>query len=229
MKKTVQILVILLTTTMMTHAQNTQQPTVSVTGEGIVKTVPDEANIDIRVENTGKDATIIKQENDRTVSKVLSFIKKMGIDDKDVKTQYIRLNKNYDYNRKTYNYSANQAISIKLKDLSKYEDLMNGLLQSGINRIDGVSFSASNEDQLKSQARKKAVENAKMKAEEYAGVLNQTIGKAVLISEFQQSDYPQPVMYKSAMMESDASGGQQSIAPGEIKLKATVNVSFLLN
>ena len=190
MKKTVQILVILLTTTMMTHAQNTQQPTVSVTGEGIVKTVPDEANIDIRVENTGKDATIIKQENDRTVSKVLS---------------------------------------IKLKDLSKYEDLMNGLLQSGINRIDGVSFSASNEDQLKSQARKKAVENAKMKAEEYAGVLNQTIGKAVLISEFQQPDYPQPRMYKSAMMEGDASGGQQPIAPGEIEMRTTVNVSFLLN
>ena len=106
---------------------------------------------------------------------------------------------------------------------------MNGLLQSGINRIDGVSFSASNEDELKAQARKKAVENAKMKAEEYASVLNQSIGKAVLISEFQQPDYPQPVMYKSAMMESDASGGQQPLAPGEIKLKATVNVSFLLN
>ncbi|PVW15777.1 SIMPL domain-containing protein [Marixanthomonas spongiae] len=229
MKKTVQILVILLTTTIMTHAQNTQQPTVSVSGEGIVKTVPDEANINIRVESSGKDATIIKQENDRTVSKVLSFIKKMGIDDKDVKTQYIRLNKNYDHNSKTYNYSANQAISIKLKDLSKYEDLMNGLLQSGINRIDGVSFSVSNEEALKSQARKKAVENAKAKAEEYASALGQAIGKAVMISEFQKPDYPQPPMYKTAMMESDASGGQQPIAPGQIEIRTTVNVSFLLN
>ena len=112
MKKTAQILVILLTTTMMTNAQTKMpepQPMVSVTGEGIVNVVPDEVTIDVRVENTGKDATIIKQENDRTVSKVLSFIKKMGVDDKDVKTQYIRLNKNYDYNSKTYNYSANQV------------------------------------------------------------------------------------------------------------------------
>lgn len=231
MKKTVQILVILLTTTMMTTAQTNKaepQPLISVTGEGIVTVTPDEVSINVRVENTGKDATLIKQENDRTVSKVLAFIKKMGIKDKDVKTQYIRLNKNYDYNSKTYNYSANQSISITLKDLSKYEDLMNGLLQSGINRVDGVSFSASNEDKLKSEARKKAVENAKTKAEEYAGVLNQSVGKAFSISEFEQTNYPQPIMYKSAM-ESDASGGQQPIAPGEIQIKATVNISFVLN
>ena len=122
-----------------------------------------------------------------------------------------------------------KSISITLKNLSKYEDLMNGLLQSGINRVDGVHFSASNEEALESQARKKAVENAKMKAEEYAGVLNQSVGKAFSISEFEQTNYPQPVMYKSAMMEGDASGGQQAIAPGEIKIKATVNISFILN
>jgi uncharacterized protein YggE len=105
---------------------------------------------------------------------------------------------------------------------------MDGLMQSGINRIDGISFSASNKAALESQARKKAVENAKMKAEEYAGVLDQSIGKAISISEHRTANVPTP-MYRTMAMESDASGGQQTLAPGEMEIRVTVNVSFLLD
>jgi uncharacterized protein YggE len=225
--KTLKTLLILLTTTIM-MAQNTPQPSVDVTGEGIVRVVPDQVTINVRVENNGKNAKELKQLNDRTVNDVLATIKRMGIDDKDVRTEYIRLDKNYDYNTKTYSFAANQAISIKVKDLSKYEPLMNALLESGINRIDGISFSSSNQDALESQARKKAVENAQIKAKEYAAVLNQSIGKAISISEFSQQSGPQP-MYKVMAMESDMGGGQQTIAPGEIEIKMRVNVSFVLN
>jgi hypothetical protein len=141
----------------------------------------------------------------------------------------MNLSKNYDYNSKTYTFAANQSLSVKLRDLQKYEPVMKGLLDTGINRIDGVSFSSSNKEALESQARKKAVENAKMKAEEYVSVLNQTVGKAVSISEFRNSAGPQPMMYKSAMMSDENSGSQQTISPGEMEIRTTVNVSFLLN
>tara|TARA_R110002124_G_C8974716_1_gene515896 strand:+ start:42758 stop:43438 length:681 start_codon:yes stop_codon:yes gene_type:complete len=221
-------LLLLLTITTIMTAQNTQQPTVDVTGEGIVMVVPDEVTIQVRVENTGKNATVIKQQNDRTVNDVLKFVKSMGIADKDVRTDYIRLSKNYEYNTKTYNYAANQSISIKVRNLAKYEDLMNGLLETGINRIDGVSFSSSEKEKLESDARKKAVANAQEKAKEYAGVLGQTIGKAIAISEFRVTNTPQP-MYRAMAMEGDSSGSQQTIAPGEMEIKAVVNVSFILN
>ncbi|PKA84376.1 hypothetical protein ATE92_2564 [Ulvibacter sp. MAR_2010_11] len=225
--KKICTLLILFTTLIMT-GQTKPEATVDVTGEGIVYVVPDEVNITVRVENTGKNPKELKQENDRVVNSVFAFIKSMGIDNKYVKTEYIQLNKNYEYNTKTYTYAANQSISIKLKDLSKYESLMNGLLETGINRIDGISFESSKKASLESEARKKAVANAKMKAEEYASVLNQSIGKAVSISEFQASTFPQP-MYKSAMMAQESSGDQQTIAPGEMEIRLTVNVSFLLN
>ena len=221
-------LLLLLTITTIMTAQNTQQPTVDVTGEGIVMVVPDEVTIQVRVENTGKNATVIKQQNDRTVNDVLKFVKSIGIADKDVRTDYIRLSKNYEYNTKTYNYAANQSISIKVRNLAKYEDLMNGLLETGINRIDGVSFSSSEKEKLESDARKKAVANAQEKAKEYAGVLGQTIGKAIAISEFRVTNTPQP-MYRAMAMEGDSSRSQQTIAPGEMEIKAVVNVSFILN
>ncbi len=225
--KNLRTLLILLISTIMT-AQNIPQPTVDVTGEGIVRVVPDEVTISVRVENTGNEVKPLKTKNDQIVNDVLQTIKRMGIEDKNVQTEYVRLSKNYQHNTKTYNYSANQTISIYLKDLQKYEPLMDGLMASGINRIDGISFSSSKEMELKSQARKKAVENAVMKAKEYVGVLNQTIGKAVSISEFQNSIAPQP-MYRAMAMQSDSAVAKETLAPGEIEIRTNVNVRFVLN
>ncbi|SRX54914.1 SIMPL domain-containing protein [Aequorivita sp. CIP111184] len=227
--KILQTLLIVVITTTSIMAQNTlPQPTIDVTGEGIVRVVPDEVTINIRVENTGENTKTLKEQNDATISEVLKFLKKMNIEDKDVKTQYMNLSKNYDYNSKTYTFAANQSLSVKLRDLKKYEPVMKGLIDTGINRIDGVEFSSSNSEALKSQARKKAVENAQMKAKEYTSVLNQTIGKAVSISEFNNSVGPQP-MYKMAMSDSSSGGSDQTIALGEMEIKTSVNVSFLLN
>ena len=225
MKK--NILVLVLFSAFIMNAQTIQQNTVDVTGEGIVRVTPNEVTVSVRIENTGTDHMETKKENDRVVSNVLSFLKTMQIEDKDVHTQYVRLNKNYDYNTKSYSYAANQSIVIILRDLLKYEELMSGLLSSGINRIDGISFSTTEREQLESEARIKAVADAKMKAEEYASVLDQSIGKAVSISEYRNSNVLPP-MSKSMAFAGDSSNGQQTIAPGEIEIQVLVYVSFLL-
>lgn len=233
MKKYLFILIILCTNVAI--AQNNTlttiiQPTIDVTGVGIVKVTPDEVTIKVQVEHKGQSPKELKQKNDFIINDVLAFIKSMNIADKQVQTEYVRLNKNYDYQTKTYNYLANQSVSIYLKDLKIYESLMNGLMDRGINRIDGISFSTSKIKELKSQARIKAMQNAKMKAEEYTKVLNQSIGKAVLITEFNATNYPGPVNAKTMMMSSDTSRmEQQTISVGEIEVVTKVNVSFLLN
>ncbi|WP_310993040.1 SIMPL domain-containing protein [Aequorivita marina] len=227
MKRIQTFLILAITTTTM-MAQNTATPSVSVTGEGIVRVVPDEVTINIRVENTGEDTKTIKKQNDKTVKEVLKFLQSMRIDEKDVRTKYMNLSKNYDYNTKSYTFAANQSLSVKLRDLNKYEEVVEGLLETGINRIDGLDFSSSNKAALESQARKKAIENAQLKAKEYASALNQTIGKAVSISEFSSSPGPRP-MYRMAAMSDSSGSGDQSIALGEMEIKTTVNVSFLLN
>ncbi|MGK0376331.1 SIMPL domain-containing protein [Patiriisocius sp. Uisw_017] len=225
MKKIYLLVLVLIST--LTLAQSDKKPAIDVSGEGIVNIIPDQVTIMVRAENTGRDAQSVKIENDRIVDQVFQSLKKNNIDAKDIQTDYVRLNKNYEYNTKTYNYAANQAISIRLKDLGKYETVMNSLLESGINRVDGVSFTSSDQAQLEQEARKKAVANAKMKAQDYAGVLSQEVGKAIHISEFQQSSSPQP-MYRAMSMDSEMAGGQQTIAPGEMEIKVRVNISFEL-
>ncbi|MEM7084640.1 MAG: SIMPL domain-containing protein [Bacteroidota bacterium] len=225
MKKIALLLMVVASSSM--TAQSQLNPSVEVTGEGIVMIVPDQVSISVRVENTGSNPKELKQRNDRTIAEVLEFVKGMGIKNKYVQTDFVRLSKNYEYNTKTYNYVANQSLTIKLMDLKKYEPLMNGLLETGINRIDGLSFSSSEMESLKSQARKKAIENAKMKAEEYASVLGQSIGKATQISEFQKINTPGPLLRSAMAMDSESS--KQTLAPGEMQVSVKVNVSFVLN
>ncbi|MBC9795343.1 SIMPL domain-containing protein [Sinomicrobium weinanense] len=228
------ILTLVLGSTMALQAQNPsvlvkdQSRTISVSGEGTVKVIPDNVTLKVRVENEGKSAGEVKKLNDVLIDKVLKFCKEMKIDSKDVRTEYLNLNKNYDYQTKEYKYVANQSLSIRLKDLSKYEALTQGLLDAGINRIDGVTFGASNIEELQSKARIKAVENARKKAEEYATALGKSVGDPIYLSETGLSEpIPMP-RFATMKVEADASGGRESIAIGEMSIEATVNVGFEL-
>ncbi|NCT17286.1 MAG: SIMPL domain-containing protein [Flavobacteriaceae bacterium CG_4_8_14_3_um_filter_34_10] len=222
------ITVLFLLSSLQIMAQEKIQPLVTVMGEGIVKVVPDLVTINVSVESQGKKAQEVKNANDALVDTVLQFLKKSGITRKEVQTQYVRLNKSYDYNTKTYSYNASQSITILLLDITNYEKIISGLMESGINRIDGINFGSSSIDALKSEARIKAVADAKMKATEYANVLNQKVGKAIQISEIGQSN-PMP-LYKNGMMRTmDAESVEmETLAVGEMSIKAEINVSFEL-
>jgi len=229
MKKTLFILTVLFTSLLNAQEQK-QIPQINVSGEGKIRVVPDKAVINFGINNVGKDATEVKKLNDETVDKVIKFIKKFGIPTTDYQTTNVSLNRNYDYEKKKYNYQATQSISITLKDLSKYDSLMMGLVDNGINNISNVEFQSSKIEEHKSAARKEAMKEAKRKAEDYVSVLGQKVGKALLISDNSTVNYPRP-MYEMNMkaMAANVADQQQTLAVGEIEVIANVTVSFYLD
>jgi uncharacterized protein YggE len=212
----------------MQSQNDNSNPGIHVTGEGIVKVTPDKVTINSRIEHEGQSATSVKSQNDEVVDKVIKFLKSEGVAEKNINTDYINLNKRYNYNDKTYTYVASQAISITLEDISKYELIMKGLLENGLNGISGIEFESSEIEKHKAEARKRAVLNAKTKAEALAEPLGQTVGKAFMISEGSSSNY-QPV-YRAMEMKasSDQASNQETIAPGEMEVNIKVNVAFQL-
>lgn len=202
-------------------------PMVSVTGEGVVTIVPDEVEVRLSVEHSGKDIKTVKSDNDQAMDAVLKFLKQFGIADKDMQTQHVRLNKSYDYNTKTYKFVASQTLTVVLKNTKDYDKMMTGLLEQGANRIDQVSFRSSEMERLKAEARVKAIANAKQKATEYAGELNQKIGKAIVISETSSQNHPTPPIYRMAM-DSAMESNVETLAVGELSVTAKVHVSFHL-
>ncbi len=219
--------------TVMTYAQDQKQnpvPQINVSGEGKVKVVPDQGVISIGVENTGKEAADVKKANDVIIDKVLKFIKKNNIPQSDFQTTNVSLHKNYDYQAKKYNYVANQTVTVTLKDLKMYDEFMMGITDTGITNINGVEFKSSKIEVYEAEARKKAMLNAKQKALDYVSVLNQKVGKAILISDNSQTHYPPQPMFKGAMMEMQADGAapRQTLAIGEIEVISNVQVAFVL-
>jgi hypothetical protein len=206
MKKALSILIILFITG--SYGQELKQiPQINVNGEGKVKVVPDEAKIEVTVETKGNNVKDVKKQNDVKIEAALKVIKKMNLAPSDFKTQRVALNPQYDYEKKKHNYNATQTIEILLKDLSKYDELMEGLVDAGINRIDTVTFQSSKLVQYQSEARK----------------------LAMTISDNSQNYYPQPRYATMKTMEmADTSGPRETIALGEINIIANVTVSFIL-
>jgi uncharacterized protein YggE len=229
MKKLVLFLTIMFMT--MSYGQEIKQiPLINVNGEGKVKVAPDQVCISATVETKGNNAKDVKKQNDEKIDAVLKFIKKMNIPTADFKTKQVALNPQYDYEKKKTSYNATQTVEIVVKDLTKYDELMEGLVQQGINRIDRVSFESSKLAQYQSEARKLAMKDAKVKAEEYVSVLGQKVGKAFTISDNSQVYHPQPMYAAMRMKEADSMGASnETLAIGEIEITANVSVSFVLD
>lgn len=232
MKNLILILTCLLTFTM-DYAQENQKitPLIHVQGEGKVYTTPDQVSVQVSVETKGKSASEIKKQNDIKIEAVLNAIKKFAIPKEDYQTDRISLNTQYDYDNKKHSYYANQSIKILLKDISKYDGLMEAMVDAGINQINNVEFKSSKLVFFQSEARKKAMKDAKMKAEDYVSVLGQKIGKAITINDNSQTYYPQVSNNYAMAKSADAmeSAPRETLAVGEIAIVANVSVSFALD
>jgi uncharacterized protein YggE len=227
MKKALLILSMFLMT--LSYGQEIKQiPQINVSGEGKIKVVPDEATITATVDTRGNNAKEVKRQNDQQIEVVLKLIRKMNLAPTDYKTKRVSLNPVYDYEKKKTTYNATQTIEILLRDLSKYDELMEGLVDGGINKVNNVVFQSSKLEQYQSEARKLAMKDAKQKAIDYVSVLGQKVGKALTISDNSQSYYPQPMYEAMRMTKSDSAEPRETLAVGEINIVANVSVSFVL-
>jgi uncharacterized protein YggE len=215
----------------MSYAQEVRQvPQVSVSGEGKVNAVPDQAIIRATVKTKGNDAKDVKKENDKQFEAVLKMMKKMNLAPADYRTQRVSLNPIFDYEKKKTTYNASQSVEILLRDLSRYDELMEGLVDQGINQIDNVTFQSSKLSQYQSDARKMAMKDAKLKAEDYVSVLGQKVGRAITITDNSQNYQPQPVYARMKTMAMDESSTtRETLAEGEMTITANVSVSFTLD
>ncbi|GLB51808.1 SIMPL domain-containing protein [Neptunitalea chrysea] len=226
MKKILFTFLILATATLNAQSMSSKIPTVSITGTGTVYMTPDGVTINVKIENEGTTAMEVKQLNDQSIDASLKFLKKSKINPKKYQTDYIRINKNYNYQTKEYKYVASQSLVIHLDDLSKYEEIMQGLFENGVNNINNVAFTSSKIKELKSEARKKAILNAKTKAEEYVSVLDQQVGKALEISE---TSIPNYVSSPNYMLEKVENGPlEETIAAGQTEITVNISVVFEL-
>ncbi len=208
--------------------QEKQPPQINVSGEGKVFVVPDEAVITIGVENMGSDANDVKKKNDAAIDAVIKYLKGAKVPEKDYQTKRVSLNRNYDYDKKKYSYVASQTVVIHLKDLSKYDAIMMGVVDAGANTVNGVEFRTSKLAQYESEARVLAIANAKKKADDYTAALGVKTGVPLLVTDNTQTYYPVPMLQAEFKSAAD-NMPRETLAVGEIVVTANVNISYQLD
>ena len=100
---------------------------------------------------------------------IITAIKEIGIADKDIKTTNYNIWPNYDYSSNNgvgdiIGYTINQSVEVNVRNLDSIGDILQKSGDLGANQVGGVNFTIDSPEALKSQARKKAIEDAKTKA-----------------------------------------------------------------
>ena len=80
-------------------------------------------------------------------------------------------------------YKAKAGFHVLLYDLDQLENLLIGIVDAGANEINDVNFQTSRLKELRAQARRKAVEAAREKAENYCQAAQVKLGKVIHIED----------------------------------------------
>lgn len=151
---------------------NQQFKSVTVTGQGKVSYIPDIAivTLGVQIDKAAKAEDALAQLNSR-VSAIIKEIKTVGIGQENIQTQNYSLYPQYDYKDNisvVSGYNANQQLVVKVTDYDQNPDLLNQVIaaasKAGANQVNSLSFDASNMNDLKQEARLRALADAKSKS-----------------------------------------------------------------
>ncbi len=170
---------------------------ITVSAEGKVVVSPDIAKLSFSVVSHGANPELIVEENNKKINKAIDFVKSEGIDEKDAKTTQYNLAPRYVYDEKTRQsyisgYELTQTVLVKIRDLNKVGKILGGLPGLGINQIGQVSFEIDDPEKYLLEARDKAFEKVKSKAEEMAKKNGVRLGRVINFYEYAG---PQPIPY----------------------------------
>lgn len=232
-----------LLSTSCTGKNTAQEHCISVVGKATVYVSPDQATISFSVVSQANDLSAAKQRHDTAIQKTNTLFSQYGIEQKDVTAENLTIHPRYSYNSdmpKFLDYEITQNISVSITNLDNYEPFLTDLVNSGIDRINDVRFSAKDVKKYKDEARRNAVKAAEEKAQllceaASSGNYKPSLGKIIRMSEIlSYSDWngngynamaQNRVAYAKTAADVSASGG----APiGKISFDAQIEMVFEL-
>lgn len=217
---------------------------ISVTGEAEIRVVPDEVMLTLGVETWNKKMEIAKEQNDAIIARIVALTDDLGIAPEHVQTDYVSIEPRYRdayYEERDFiGYFVHKTVAITLRDLDKFEELLSGSLEAGVNYVHGIQFRTTELREHRDEARALAIRAAQEKAVALAGELGKGVGDPTMIQEVQNSWWSGynswwgsrwgSGMTQNVIQEVGAGAltGDGSLAPGQISVTARVSVTFEL-
>lgn len=205
----------------------------TVQGIGEATAVPDTGLISLGVNKEATSVEAAQKQVNEIINKMTDDLKKIGVEEKHIKTTNYSVNPNFDYStgKKSGSYSVDATIEIRVKPIEKANQAVDVATADGATQVGGVTFVLDDETQqkLENEARMDAVKKAKEKAQSLANAAGIKLGRIVDIQET-NGGFPEPMMYKTASLQMDAAGGEAipptQLNPGQNKISISVSLSY---
>ncbi|MFA5999609.1 MAG: SIMPL domain-containing protein [Candidatus Paceibacterota bacterium] len=220
--------------------------TISFTGHGEVTAVPDIANVSFTIEKSSKAVKDAQAGVAEVEKKAIEFLTKEGnIALKDIKTENASFYPKYEYRYDAPSmmpctqygcppnpgksiitgYTATESVTVKIRNTDDAGKVIQGLGALGVSALNGPAFEVDDEDGLKAEARKQAIDEAKEKAK----VLAKDLGvRLVRITSFSENgNYP--IMYGAGKMmvaDSVAMPAPAELPKGENIISSDVTITY---
>ena len=212
----------------------TEAPVLRVQGTAEVRVVPDLAVVRLGVANEAQTAQEAQQAVNEASDAILDAVRRAGIDEQNVQTVRLVLSPIYSSRRqgdtqepRIVGYRASNTVSVRAEDLSLVASVIDAALDAGANQLEGVSFGLQDDQAVKQQALRRAIEEANGKAEAMAAALGVELDAIISVTE-EPGFVREPRMEMSRAMALQ-SNAQTSVSPGEVAVSASVSIEYRLS
>lgn len=210
-----------------TGAPDNETRQVTVVGAGQVQGAPDTLTVNASIEFIAPDvSSAMNQTSDRQRA-VIDALVGSGIDRKDISTTQVSLQPQFaggDSNT-IAGYRASNSIDVKIRKLDTASQALSLIVSTGgdATRINSVNYSIEDDSQLVKDARARAFNDAKDRAQQYAQLSGLDLGKVIAITESGAATPPTPLPGPRA-----AEMAPVPLEPGQQTVGFSVTVVFEL-
>jgi uncharacterized protein YggE len=200
----------------------------AVTGQGSVAFTPDYVDLGFSVLARDKSYSVAQNRNLEAVQAAMSrLMTTFGMKREDLTTLDYSLSEEPVYDDAGHQtgrtYVSVTRMRARVRELGAYKAIIVGLLDSGVNGIDSISFGVDDWAALREKAVVAACQDAERKGKAMAAAMRVTLGKPLQIREA-QAGVPSPLLTKAFA----GAGNDSVISSGTQVLEAEVYVEYEL-
>jgi hypothetical protein len=199
------------------HGEAATPDTVTTTGHGTITAVPDEATVSAGVHTQAASAADALAQNAKLMNSVIASLQKAG--GEELQTQQVSLSPLQNEQGQVTGYTADNSVSAHTK-VEGAGALVDAAVAAGANAVSGPALDVAGRDALYREALKKAVADARGKAEALAEAGGFGVGQVSSVTE-QSAGAPVPVFDAVAAKSSGT-----PVEPGTQDVAADVTVTF---
>lgn len=202
--------------------------TLTVTGSAQAALAPDIAYINIGVHSENIDAKEAVASNNVSTQAVADALKALDVDSKDIRTTNFSVYPQDEYGpdgqKIGSKFVVDNTVYVTLRDLTKIGDILGAAVKAGANSINGIQFDVADKTPYLAQARKAAVDDANLQAQDLAKAAGVELGPVQSLSYYNMYTTPLPMDVKAV-----GGGGAASAVPvsaGQLTITVDVNVIY---